>query len=308
MTAAATPPPRLGTAAIRVLTIEDVPSLRLGGGDRIGEAALRRVLVDYPGRSVWMPESLEFALLAPWRHREEIAFVQELDAAAHGEALLAAAVERCRATGVALTLVIEVEDKRRPGFYARAGLKPIEEVITYELGPPIPTSARSRRDGALQFERVMPGDATGMAELRRLDQAAFPWLWWNSEAEFPVYAETVGVRLFVAREGRRAIGYFGITSYPGWGHLDRIAVEPGLHGRGYGRRLLAFAVETLVGAGARRIALSTQRANVRSQRLYERAGFRRSPAFDYRLYGAALRAPALGLTASFNGRIDDDDG
>jgi ribosomal protein S18 acetylase RimI-like enzyme len=308
MTAAANPPPRLGTPPIRVLTAADVPALRLDGGGRIGEAALRRVLVEYPGRSVWMPASLEFALLAPWRHRDEIALVQELDAAAHGEALLAAAVERCRATGVALTLVIEVEDRRRPGFYAGGGLEPIEEVITYELGPPIPAAARSGDNGGLAFERVLPGDAIGMAELGRIDHAAFPWLWWNSEAEFAVYAATVGVRLFLVREGRRAVGYLGITSYPGWGHLDRIAVDPGLYGRGYGRRLLTFAVATLVAAGARRIALSTQRANVRSQRLYERAGFRRSPGFDYRLYGAALRAPAPGLTASLNGRIDRDDG
>lgn len=296
------------TPAIRELTVADVPALRLDGADGVGEAALRRVLASYPGRSVWMPESLEFALLGPWRHREEIALVQELDAAAHGVALLAAAVARCRETGVALTLVIEIDDRRRPAFYARAGLEPIEEVITYELGPPIPASRRSRDAGPLSFDRVAPGDVSGMAELRRLDHAAFPWLWWNSEAEFAAYAETVGVRLYLVREGRRSVGYLGITSYPGWGHLDRIAVAPGLQGRGYGRRALAFAVATLVGAGARRIALSTQRANVRSQRLYEAAGFRRSPGFDYRLYGAALRAPALGLTASANGRIDGDHG
>ena len=43
---------RLAQPAIRVLTPEDVPALRLGGRGRIGEATLRRVLEGYPGRSV----------------------------------------------------------------------------------------------------------------------------------------------------------------------------------------------------------------------------------------------------------------
>lgn len=313
MTAAANrdrAPTRGTQSAIRVLTPGDVPALRLGGRGRIGEAAMRRVLEGYPGRSVWRPESLEFALLSPWRHRDEIALVQELDAASHGEELLAAAVGRCRELGAAMTLVIEVEDRRRPGFYLRAGLEPIEEVITYELGPPLPHPLVVGDDSVLAFSRVMPGDAAGMAELVRLDHAAFPWLWWNSPDEFAVYAGTVGVRLYLARAARRSVGYLGMTTYPGWGHLDRIAIDPAGQGRGHGRRALAFAVATLAEAGARRVALSTQRLNVRSQRLYEGAGFQRSPGFDYQLYGAVLRAPAPGVTLGVppQGRIDGDDG
>jgi ribosomal protein S18 acetylase RimI-like enzyme len=130
-----------------------------------------------------------------------------------------------------------------------------------------------------------------MAELLRLDHAAFPWLWWNSAAEFAAYAETTGVRLFLGRERGRPIAYVGVTSFPGWGHLDRIAVDPTAQERGLGREALAFAVGALAQAGAGRVALSTQETNVRSQRLYERFGFRRTPDHDYRLYGATLGAP-----------------
>jgi ribosomal protein S18 acetylase RimI-like enzyme len=280
---------------IRALTPDDVPALRLRGERGLNDRVVRAVLESYPGRSVWIPETVEFALLAPWRHRDDIGLVQELDAVEHAEALIAGAIEGCREAGAAMVLVIEMDELRRQGFYRRAGLEQIEEVITYELDRP---RAISFTPGSLAFSRVAPADAAAMAELLRLDHAAFPWLWWNTEAEFAAYAETTGVQLYLARKAGEAIAYLGLTSFLGWGHLDRIAVVPGVQGQGYGRQALAFAVDRLARNGARRVALSTQRANLRSQRLYERAGFRRSRGFDYRLYGAVLRPPAPGLATN----------
>lgn len=280
-------PPSAGALPqVRTLGLDDLPRLRLDAGLRIGTAAARRVVASYPGRSVWIPETHEFALLAPWRHRSEIALVQELDAVANAERLLVAARERSQDLGAELLLVVEMEEVRRPRFYTRAGLEPLETVVTYEL---VGSAPSLRRTGHLAFERVDPADGAAMAELLRLDHATFPWLWWNSAEEFAAYAATSGVRLFLGREGGTPVAYVGVTTYPGWGHLDRIAVDPTLQGKGLGRQTLAFAVDALFGAGARRIALSTQGTNVRSQRLYEGAGFRRSPDHDYRLYGARLR-------------------
>ena len=288
----ASPRPSDAGLEIRSLRPQDVPALRLGNERRFSAAAVRALVETYPGRSVWAPNTLEFALLAPWRHRPEIAVVQDLAAARHPEALIAAAIERCRAAGDALVLVIELDETRRPSFYARAGLHPLEEVVTYELeramAAPMPS-------GSLAFEPVAPGDDRAMAELLRIDHAAFPWLWWNSPEEFSAYMATPGVSLALGRDGGRAVAYIGATSYAGWAHLDRIAVEPEAQGRGLGREALAAAIDLLTARGARRVALSTQRANERSQRLYERFGFRRSPGHDYRLYGAPLRPPALEL-------------
>jgi ribosomal protein S18 acetylase RimI-like enzyme len=276
---------------------EHVASLRLRGHRRSTVPAIRALVESYAERSVWVPATLEYALLAPWRHRDEIAVVQELSAVANAEALLAAAIERCRVAGTALLLVIEMEETRRPVFYQRAGLDPIEEVITYELDRPWATRYPQLD---LTFHRVSAADEVAAAELLRIDHASFPWLWWNNAAEFAVYAATPGVQAFIGTYQSRPIGYVGTTSYPGWGHLDRIAVLPELQGRGFGRQALAFAIDALVRGGARRIGLSTQLENVRSQHLYEGFGFRRSPGFDYRLYGAALRPPAVGIT-----RVED---
>ena len=92
-----------------------------------------------------------------------------------------------------------------------------------------------------------------------------------------------------SRLGDQPVAYAGLTSYLGWGHLDRIAVLPALQNRGFGQEALGFAINRLALQGARRVGLSTQRSNVHSQHLYERFGFRRAWGNDYRVYGRFLR-------------------
>ena len=279
---------------IRLLRPEDVPLLHLGRHRRANDAVVRRILSDYPNRSVWSPETLEFALVAPWRHRRDVAVIDELSAVKHARALLQAAVRNCRREGDAVALMMEMDERRPPSFYGRAGLQLIENVITYEL-PRVRPMAGS---GELSFTLADPGRPEHLAALLQIDHAAFPWLWWNSEEEFCVYGESPGTELHLGALDGRPVAYIGVSLFPGWGHLDRIAVDPLVQGRGLGRQTLMQAINVLHGAGARRIALSTQQENTRSQRLYEAFGFRRSPGYDYRLYGAALHIAAAELTGT----------
>jgi GNAT superfamily N-acetyltransferase len=285
------------TATIEPLRPDDVGRLRLEPGGAVDPGEARELLADYPDRSVWAPATLEFALIAPWRHRPEIANVQTLAAAGAADALLAAAAARSRERGDAVFLLTDMNESRRPAFYARAGLDPLEEVITYELDP---TRRRDLPTGRLRFRFASVGDPGDLSALVRIDHAAFPWLWRNSVAEFRAYAATPGVELLLGLDDDRPVAYAGLTRYPGWGHLDRIAVLPSEQGLGFGRETLAFAVERMARGGARRVGLSTQRDNGRSQRLYERFGFRHSPGYDYRLYGAYFR-PVPTPESSFDG-------
>jgi ribosomal protein S18 acetylase RimI-like enzyme len=267
--------------AVRTLRPADVPSLRLPAGRNAD--VFRRALEAYPGRSVWIPDSYEYALLAPWRHRPEIASIDEFVAVRYVEPLLQAAYERCVAQGADLMLAIELESHRGQSRYARGGLGLLEEVITYEIHADRAqwTPGRSSR-----LRRVQTGDSQAIAEISRIDRAAFPWLWRNSLAEFDAYLSTPGVELALVEVQGAAVAYIGATSFSGWGHLDRIAVDPTFQGRGFGREALALAVAAMRRGGARRVALSTQRSNDRSQRLYEGFGFHRTPQLDYTLYGA----------------------
>ena len=70
-------------------------------------------------------------------------------------------------------------------------------------------------------------------------------------------------------------------SAPFWAWNDRL--EEGELRRQI--REMAAAVEIMRQRGARRVGLSTQKTNLRSQRLYEQFGFRRTIDLDYRLFG-----------------------
>ena len=276
----------LGSPASVVLPLlpEDVE--RVLPHDPRAREALRRALEAAPGRSVWSPDTLEYVVVGPWRHRPDIAHLQEIAAVRHANALVAAARERCREAGDAMLLAIELHDGRTADFYGRSGLRPIEDVITYELDArrprPLPT-------GSLTFRMALPEVASDLRALLEIDHAAFPWLWQNSEEEFRVYGDASDVQLLLGFDGPEAVSYSGATLYADWGHLDRIAVLPDRQGQGEGFETLARTVEAMVALGAVRIGLSTQQDNARSQHLYEGFGFRRSPVYDYRLYGADLR-------------------
>jgi ribosomal protein S18 acetylase RimI-like enzyme len=230
-----------------------------------------------------MPETLEYALVSPWRNRPEIAHIEELVANRNATALVQAAFERCAAHGDELLIAIELEAERSPSRFERAGLESLEDVITYELDAIRQFPAVSQE---LDVMRVAPSDLLAIDSLIRIDHAAFPWLWRNSWDEFEVYVRTPGVDVLLISAEGAPIAYTGSTMFAGWGHLDRIAVAPEQQGLGRGSDALSLAIAAMRHQGASRIALSTQRTNLRSQRLYERSGFRRTPELDYRLFGA----------------------
>jgi ribosomal protein S18 acetylase RimI-like enzyme len=254
-----------------------------------GGAALRETLTRYPERSVWIPETLEYLILAPWRNRPEIAHVEELVGVRHSESLLRGAFERCVEQSDDLLLAIELESGYGAARYERAGLHMLEEVITYEID-----LARAVADveSDISVEPVRLTDERAIGVVAGIDHAAFPWLWRNSAEEFQTYLRTPGVFVALVSVAGEPVAYFGATLYAGWGHLDRIAVAPRRQGQGYGAATLRSAAAAMRRQGARRLALSTQRTNVRSQRLYERFGFHRTPGLDYQLFGRWCRPEA----------------
>src|SRR5687768_1555314 len=275
---------RVSTSVVHTLGPGDIAALRLPG--RHGAESVRRLLDRYPGRSVWVPSTLEYALISPWRNRPEIAHVENLVAVRHLEELLRAAVERCADQGDELMLTVELDSQRSPARYERAGLEMLEEVITYEIG--IGREPWSSSD-YLRLVRFDADDEAAIDLVTSIDQASFPWLWRNNRAEFDVYLQTPGVEVWLVEADGEPVGYFGVTLFPDWGHLDRVAVIPERQGRGLGLEALGLAVDAMRKQGARRVGLSTQRTNRRSQRLYERFGFQRTPEHDYRLFGAWCR-------------------
>jgi ribosomal protein S18 acetylase RimI-like enzyme len=267
------------------LTPGDVDRLRLGWWSRLGIEDVRRLVASAPGHSLWIPETHEYILVGPWRHRPDVMHVQDLVAVRHPVELMRAAIAHATDAGSRLFLAVEMAERRQDSFYDQIGLNLLETVISYEL-PARPGMVESR--SGIDIRRVDSLTDEELESFTSVDWKSFPWLWQNSVEEFQDYFTQTGVELFVMHEDGRPVGYLGTTVFPGWGHIDRLAVIRSEQGKGLGRLLTEFAINHLVLLGAVRIGLSTQQRNERSQALYSRLGFRRQVAGDYRIYGRAL--------------------
>ena len=279
-------PPVRPLTTIRLLQLEDVSRLRPTWWSRWDQESVAGTLMRYPGRSVWNPETLEFALIGAWRHRDEISHVLELLAVSEAERLLRAAIEASDAAGAAVLVAVESDESRPPGFYRRVGMEPIEEVIAMDLAHP----GEPRLSNDVEIRPVTMMTDAELSNLLVIDHAAFPFIWRNSSREFDSYLSEPGVELYIGSVDGVPLGYVGISAYLGWGHIDRVAVHPRAQGQGLGRTLTRFAIGRLARLGARTVGLSTQGSNGRAQRLYESLGFRRTHRNDYRVYGAWLSA------------------
>lgn len=281
--------PNGGGELIAVLSRDDVAKLRLPWDARHGAREIARIVSSDPQLSLWNTRTGDYLLASPWRHRDEIGNVLEIVGPASSQDLLRAFIRRVANLGMAVALVAEYVDRRRQDFYRAAGMDLIEDIVVYEMsGLRAPVSAPPT--DSLRFELLRLDDRERFVDLLELDHRAFPWLWWNSAAEFEDYVASDGVVIEIAwTSDHRLAGYVGTTLLGSWGHLDRIAIDPDLQGHGYGRQALDYAVRLLAARGARRVALSTQARNHVSRALYDSYGFRRTPPHDYRIYGRWLR-------------------
>jgi len=278
------------------LTLELVARHRFDWASRIDVNELNRTLSVFPGRSLWIPEADELLIVTPWRNRDDIASISQISAIRRLDDLIDAARYAAFRHGADAIVMPEWNETRSARFYERNGLDLFEDIVSFEIGTEATQPADLRRGDPL---RLMTVDAPLLDRILDIDHAAFPWLWRNSRLEFEHYLLTPGVELWTLRDSAGdPIGYVGITGYAGWGHLDRIAIVPDRQGEGHGQAAVRFAMARLRQLGARRVGLSTQRSNLRSQRLYARIGFQQTRQNDYRIYGTL--APDAPLEAHLN--------
>ena len=267
-------------AEVRLVTPNDVRRLHVSRWSTTSLQRLIEIVTAFPHRSVWNPASGDYAIVNGWRHRPEIAHLFELAAPRDPVAVVQSAIAAARDDGAQLFITVETDSTRRPAFYERLGLSLMEEVISLEHPDPKPREQR--------VDDIRPLgdlDQTTLDQIVALDHAAFPWIWRNSTREFRTYVEEPGVELYGVVLGGRIVAYIGFTAFLGWGHIDRVAVDQDHQGQGLGLKLTRFAIDRLVRVGARRIGLSTQASNVPARGMYEKLGFVRQLATDYRLYG-----------------------
>lgn len=115
--------------------------------------------------------------------------------------------------------------------------------------------------------------ANEIGALTALDHRSFTWPWQLSSGEL-VQLVLATSRLVVLEYRNKLCGYACTDIYGNRAHIIRLAVDPVYQGRGFGRYLLADALDFAAYAGADVITLNTQWQNAASQKLYQGFGFR----------------------------------
>lgn len=254
---------------------------------------LHQHIETFPHLAWMVRDSGDYVVGAYWKDRLAIGQIMESSPCAQRGALVERLLQSYRETGSELVVISERETTRGLRLYLDMGFTSLEQVVCYEK-PDLSVPSVARR---LTMRKLDEADLPAVVEL---EQAAFPWLWWETAPSLQRAARRPDTWLLLAYlDGYlddEPVGYLILTIRGSWGHVNRIGVRPAYQGQGLGRELLAIAIEELARRGARTIGLNTQKDNVRSQRLYEGFGF--TPTGElFHVYGKWLDTESTGQGA-----------
>jgi ribosomal-protein-alanine N-acetyltransferase len=215
------------------------------------------------------------ACLAAWADPLPAAWVRAaaLDDLGRADGILAAMMEQV--TGylrtIGVTELAWLAAERWPNTFApEVGFRKLYTIVTYtKEGLDYPTLSQ-RPD--IDIRPAREGDYPALAELEAL---AFAPIWRHSANSLRL-ARRLSISFDVVEmEGRPVAFQYSVLSEAAQNaHLVRMTVHPDWQGRGIGGALLAHTLDGYSRQRLTGVSLNTQSNNERSQRLYERFGFR----------------------------------
>lgn len=152
----------------------------------------------------------------------------------------------------------------------RQGFTPDDYIIHFERAAPPHPLTPEFAVGGVTLRHLGPQE---IDKLTLLDNQAFGWPWQFSSGELVKWLMTADRLVVLVREGQLT-GYACTQVHGDQAQIIRLAVAPQWQGAGFGRYLLADALDFAAQKGATDITLNTQWHNVISQRLYKGFGFR----------------------------------
>jgi ribosomal protein S18 acetylase RimI-like enzyme len=148
--------------------------------------------------------------------------------------------------------------------FEACGFVPVDRLhlLARRLDDRIPPSTKVRRARRRDWPALEALDARAFAPLWHLDRVGME----------DAMRATAAARLRIGG-GREAVGYAIVGCTGRRGYVQRLAVDPGAEGRGWGTALLLDGLRWLQRRGAESALVNTQETNARARQLYERHGF-----------------------------------
>lgn len=155
-------------------------------------------------------------------------------------------------------------------YFKEWGFSPLNSVISLRRDHPSATAYPLADHYTL---RIVKQD--DIPAISRLDSRAFEGVWQYSQ-ETLAFAWDETYLFTMIEAGEQVVAYQMSTLEDGNGHLARLAVDPSVQGQGLGKAIVGQALYQLEQVGLSSITVNTQGDNIRSQKLYERFGFKLS--------------------------------
>lgn len=208
--------------------------------------------------------------IGAWRGDQSVAYVAPATERPPSSALVRHACDVLARRGFVEVLTAALAEPERAGFVA-AGFEVRDtlHLLSHDLRT-LPDAPRTK---------LRRGRRTDRGPALEVDNRAFPPFWRLDEAGFrEAMTATPSARFRVAVVDRRVLGY-AVTGRAGHrGYLQRLAVDPAVHGRGLGRALVADSLEWLRRRGVTNAVVNTQVENERALALYLATGFHLQPS------------------------------
>jgi len=109
-------------------------------------------------------------------------------------------------------------------------------------------------------------------QVLRIEAQVYPRPWSASLFYQEIARRPDRVYLVAKIEGE-VVGYGGLMTSGIESHITTIAVDPAVHRRKIGMRLMVTLIEAAIARGASTVSLEVRRSNLAAQSMYERFGF-----------------------------------
>ena len=190
-------------------------------------------------------------------------------------ALLGAVREEVRVRGAESLLLVSYRASQSGTAAAQAlGLKYVSSEYRMEAEA---SALPSLPVGQVQ---LVPVDHTNLAALAHLTAQSFGAGGTSSDA-LARRLEQAGVRYFLAEVDAQHIGQIGVVDTDTSIYIRGVGILPEHRRRGYGRQLLAAAVNLMLAEGHTFFTLDVATDNPQALSLYQSCGFRETTAYDY---------------------------
>jgi [ribosomal protein S18]-alanine N-acetyltransferase len=132
--------------------------------------------------------------------------------------------------------------------------------------------ARKEEEGPLEYIELARMKRRHLRRVLAIEARVYPRPW-SASLFLSELAQRSTRSYLVARYRGETVGYAGMMFTGPEAHVTNIAVDPDVHGRRVGTRLLFALITEAVARGSDRISLEVRVSNSVAQELYEKFGF-----------------------------------